>query len=820
MATSRREPRRRPGSRPVEPRPVSLPDPLRGEWRLEWPLSLAALCLAWVLLFFPHLLLGRVFVLGDAGAYRPFAEFSRARWHTLHQRTYWNPYVVLGFEQVASLADSRPQYLPGPLLDVAEAAAQPPFCPQLWLLLAHLLGALAVMVLARRMFHARGWGALAGGLIWLLSVPLLVPFAFGHDAQLVSTALTPVFACFVFLAFRAPTARAALPPSLGLALTLALQVLHGHPQLTVYSAMFGGVLALQQAFARRRPARFVFFAIASLLGIGMGCAVWWPAILFSAQSFRGGGATPGLSLLEVLKFSPGWRDALSFVWPFAVGYGGPSYWGALPRTDYAPYLGSLALALALAGRDTWAARRSDAALLWWALAVATLLSLGTTLGPLYGLVRQVVPLWSKFRIPFYLLVVSVLALALLASRAASAPPADGADRSRRLRVAVAVALALCVLVGFGLALGPFGGFYRALAQSARPDKAACALAAAAQQAGWDLVWRAALVGLALWLLRGGLRMPRRLAPSLAVACLVALDLGSVSAPAVWRAAGPPRVVESPPPSPLAEVAARDPKGVAYVGYAAAMPGGYHEAYTNFWVAWRARCLTGLPGPAPDAWRRVIRDNLTSNLSALRAWGVRYIDVPAGTPMDTSVYRPVLRKGPIQVCRLRNALGRAYTVPMVMGVPDEDVAAEAMAHPGFDPALVAVTADASVVGEYAGSRACTLRWLKDEPEHIALRTDAPDRSFLVITDSHVPGWTAEIDGQPVPFSRVDLLIRGLAVPAGSHRVEMRYRTAGMATAVGVTQAAMSLWMVLLVVAAGPAFVRFRRARKHATEPPRD
>ena len=86
--------------------------------------------LAWVLLFFPQLFLGQVFTLGDAPAFRPFAEFSRARWHEHHVRTYWNPYTFMGTEAVASLADSRPQYLPAPVLDLVDRLSQPRFSPQ------------------------------------------------------------------------------------------------------------------------------------------------------------------------------------------------------------------------------------------------------------------------------------------------------------------------------------------------------------------------------------------------------------------------------------------------------------------------------------------------------------------------------------------------------------------------------------------------------------------------------------------------------------------------------------------------------------------
>lgn len=47
--------------------------------------------------------------------------------------------------------------------------------------------------------------------------------------------------------------------------------------------------------------------------------------------------------------------------------------------------------------------------------------------------------------------------------------------------------------------------------------------------------------------------------------------------------------------------------------------------------------------------------------------------------------------------------------------------------------------------------------------------------LVVADAYYPGWTATVDGQPVPLLRADYAFRGVALPAGRHVVEMRYRS---------------------------------------------
>jgi hypothetical protein len=46
-------------------------------------------------------------------------------------------------------------------------------------------------------------------------------------------------------------------------------------------------------------------------------------------------------------------------------------------------------------------------------------------------------------------------------------------------------------------------------------------------------------------------------------------------------------------------------------------------------------------------------------------------------------------------------------------------------------------------------------------------------FLVVSDALAPGWTASLDGRPAALLRVDMAFRAVPVPAGTHRVEMRY-----------------------------------------------
>ena len=102
----------------------------------------------------------------------------------------------------------------------------------------------------------------------------------------------------------------------------------------------------------------------------------------------------------------------------------------------------------------------------------------------------------------------------------------------------------------------------------------------------------------------------------------------------------------------------------------------------------------------------------------------------------------------------------------------------------------------------------IRWVRDDPEHLALETEAPGRVFLVVADSDFPGWHAFVGGKPVPIVPANLLVRGVVLPPGRHVVEMRYECAGVREGVAVTRAGLAAWC-LLALGFGVAAARSAR-----------
>lgn len=81
--------------------------------------------------------------------------------------------------------------------------------------------------------------------------------------------------------------------------------------------------------------------------------------------------------------------------------------------------------------------------------------------------------------------------------------------------------------------------------------------------------------------------------------------------------------------------------------------------------------------------------------------------------------------------------------------------------------------------------------------VELDADLQRPGVVVLSDTWHPSWRAEIDGEPVHLGRVDEVLRGIALPAGQHRVVMTYspRSLPPALAVSILTAAGLVWLGL-------------------------
>ncbi|HTK30991.1 MAG TPA: YfhO family protein [Candidatus Saccharimonadaceae bacterium] len=770
--------------------PAHAPSPAAGG---RFVVAAIVLLAAWAMLWAPQLFQARVFARGDWPMDAPYARFSADVWRAEHERALWNPYVFLGVPAAASLADPRPQYLPDAALDALSRLDAFPVWPPLVLpLLAHLAGMLAAAALVRALWRAGTPAMIWAGVAWGALPNLVVPFAYGHHAQLVTASLMPLSLLAVHGVMSAATSRAVLQRSVGLALVVALQVLAGHPQFVYFSALLSGAFGLERAWRFRRPRRLVVGLGAALLGLAMATVVWWPMALYGGDSIRG--LASGVFLEEVRRYSLALRDFLVFVWPRAMGAHDPTYWGGLNGTDFPQYFGGLAVALALGLVTTGRAWRDGAArFLAGAAVVAALLALGTRLGPAYAVLHDVLPLWSRFRVAVAVIVVAQLAVALLSARALDLLLAKGDVRARAWAIAGGAALALagvCAVSG-----GAFDAAYAGAATHARAGFPAASAAAAAAPARGDLALQLALAGAALLALAArsaGGAARHAVAPLLLV--LGAFDLGRVTLPILRGATAERGALAAPAPPALAVVARGDS-----LHRASAM--SLDElTRDNGWIDWRARFAGGAHGTPPLAWAQLAGSGLLQRAGVERALAIAWVHAAPGDSV-TDADRPAA-DGAAGVWHVRGALPRAYAVSRVEAPGNDLAVLSAMVRPDWSPAAVAFAADPRAAREYPGAPSAALAWIVDRPDHQVFECDAPAAVFVVVADAWFAGWTARVDGAPAPLERVDHVARGVALEAGHHRITLDYVPPGWALGRAISGWAALAWVLLAVAAAWP------------------
>jgi hypothetical protein len=182
----------------------------------------------------------------------------------------------------------------------------------------------------------------------------------------------------------------------------------------------------------------------------------------------------------------------------------------------------------------------------------------------------------------------------------------------------------------------------------------------------------------------------------------------------------------------------------------------------------------------------IRYVITAPSVDLRAKG---LDLPRSPAGDSGLH----------IHRNDAALPRARYVPRIEVVSDPSALLERLGKGNDDLAAVAFVETpppSGFTGTDAVATAATTRFVTNDPEHLAIDVDAPAKGFLLLADQYYPGWYATVNGQEVPIQRANYVFRLVEVPAGSSRVEFRYRPASVIAGAAVSLAALGAFATLV------------------------
>lgn len=126
----------------------------------------------------------------------------------------------------------------------------------------------------------------------------------------------------------------------------------------------------------------------------------------------------------------------------------------------------------------------------------------------------------------------------------------------------------------------------------------------------------------------------------------------------------------------------------------------------------------------------------------------------------------------------------------------------------DPATPTDTVILDHTGSTTDGKPATVAIVTDTGDRIVADVTADGAGYLVVADHLDSGWRAWVDGAPATIETADHAFGGVAVPAGTHRIELRYVATGLSTGILISGVSLLIVLGILIV----TFVVSRRARR--------
>ena len=93
----------------------------------------------------------------------------------------------------------------------------------------------------------------------------------------------------------------------------------------------------------------------------------------------------------------------------------------------------------------------------------------------------------------------------------------------------------------------------------------------------------------------------------------------------------------------------------------------------------------------------------------------------------------------------------------------------------------------------------VRLTQYKPNNLVYEVNSNKGGVVVFSEIYYPGWTATVDGKELPIARVDYTRRGMRLPAGSHKIVMRFDPKSIHTTETVAYTSITLVYLALIVA---------------------
>jgi hypothetical protein len=145
--------------------------------------------------------------------------------------------------------------------------------------------------------------------------------------------------------------------------------------------------------------------------------------------------------------------------------------------------------------------------------------------------------------------------------------------------------------------------------------------------------------------------------------------------------------------------------------------------------------------------------------------------------------------PIHLFRLVERLPRAYAVSgRAVARPPE--AYELLGSTAFDLRRSVILPEGAE-REPRDGFSSEVRLLWRRTASVGLAAELSHDGVVVLLDGWYPGWSVSVDGEPAELLRANVLFRGVAVAAGSHRIVFRYAPRAVSWGAWTTAATLAM-----------------------------
>lgn len=785
-----------------EKKAPSVAPPTPNIWERQSPLVRHSICLALLLavsfsFFAPLHFQGKSLFAYDTVSFKAMANGMLEFEEETGEKPLWSPNAFGGM----------PGYMIYFPLDVKQADDIPRALRKVIWPSSHLIFLFFGMYFLTFYLVKDHWASLLAAIGYGLTTYIPVILMAGHNSKFVTMAFAPWLLWAFVYALRKP----GLKGSLFFAIAMAVNLRAGHIQITYYVAFLMGIWWLVEAVFAFRTGRqkeilmsTLWLAFGSILSLLMVAQPFLSNFEYKEYTIRGaapGSTSSGLSWEYAMRWSQGFGELATLLISDAYG-GADAYWGLKPGTGGPHYVGGIIVALALLAAFTI---RNKAVL---ALSISAFVMVLFSLGEYFELLNRPMfnffPLFSSFRVPETWLSIVAMILALLAAYGLKA----AFDHTRQQGVAFplslrAITVGAAVILLLLLAKNAFFDFERPnevqlIAQQIAmgnnvPITHPQVMPSAEQFISeiktersdrfTDDAVRTLLfllgAGLALFLYRRE-QIPAFVA-GLLIFSLVTIDLYGVGK----------RYFNE---DDLNEVDTADELVQEYgfdtflIGKEEELGGSGHfrvlsliegSPVTTARPSYHYESLGGYHGAKLRLYQDYLENVLFTpsnmvNENGLDLMNVRYVVDRVPFPGGREVYRDP-QTGAV-VTERPQAPDRAYFVGDIETLSEPEAIWSKLQDPQFSLAETALVHDEAPLSTTPidSTSSVSVELQAHSPKEIKWTIDTDADRLLVVSELYYPaGWKASLDGEEVDIHRVNYMLRGVQVPAGSHELVMTF-----------------------------------------------